>query len=298
MPQELHTELQAALAAVRAKRAFNENQWIEAKCRMLNDYMTRCGLKACVINMSGGVDSSITAALCKHAMEMSGSPIKKVLAIAQPIKSTASIQGRAFETAHAIGVDIITVDQSSIFDQLQPLVDGALGMQGNQFAKGQLKSYMRTPVAFYTAQVLSANGLPAIVIGTGNMDEDGYLFYFCKAGDGISDIQLIADLHKSEVFRAARALGVPQSVLVAPPSADLWDGQTDEDEIGASYDFVELYTSILAYPKPDQERIVGGFGPEARAQFDRLGALIEGIHRRNKHKEKFPINLNVLAPLF
>lgn len=74
-----------------------------------------------------------------------------------------------------------------------------------------------------------------MVVGTGNLgeacgflinlaDEDGYLLYFCKAGDGVSDIQLIADLHKSEVFKVAKEIKVPRSVLEAAPSADLWEG--------------------------------------------------------------------------
>jgi hypothetical protein len=53
----------------------------------------------------------------------------------------------------------------------------------------------------------------------------GYLLYFCKAGDGTVDLQLIWDLHKSEVFAVGAYLGVPESILVAPPSADLWEGQ-------------------------------------------------------------------------
>ena len=59
-------------------------------------------------------------------------------------------------------------------------------------------------------------------------DEDGYLRYFCKAGDGVVDVQLIADLHKSEVFQVAKYLEIPEEIRVAPPSADLWEGQTDE----------------------------------------------------------------------
>jgi NH3-dependent NAD+ synthetase len=59
-----------------------------------------------------------------------------------------------------------------------------------------MRSYMRTPVGYYCAQLLSQAGTPCVVMGTGNRDEDGYLAYFCKAGDGVVDIQLIADLHK------------------------------------------------------------------------------------------------------
>lgn len=94
---------------------------------------------------------------------------------------------------------------------------------------------MRTPVGFYAAQLLSQNGTPAIVVGTGNKDEDGYLFYFCKAGDGVADIQLIADLHKSEVawtslsmihhsmmsYRRRRCLPLEESSTYLNPSSML-----------------------------------------------------------------------------
>ena len=76
------------------------------------------------------------------------------------------------------------------------------------------------------------------------MDEDGYLAYFCKAGDGVVDVQLISDLHKSEVFTVAKYLGVTESILNALPSADLWDEQEDEKELGFSYDFIEFYTGV------------------------------------------------------
>ena len=72
-----------------------------------------------------------------------------------------------------------------------------------------------------------------------------FFFFFFFLGDGVVDIQLIGDLHKSEVFKVGRVVGVPESVLSAPPSADLWDGQTDEEELGFSYDFVELWTTYL-----------------------------------------------------
>jgi NAD+ synthase (glutamine-hydrolysing) len=68
-----------------------------------------------------------------------------------------------------------------------------------------------------------------LVFLLGNYDEDGYLRYFCKAGDGTVDVQMIADLHKSEVFLVAKELGVSQNILVAPPTADLWEGTINDD---------------------------------------------------------------------
>ena len=139
-----------------------------------------------------------------------GSGIERVMAIAQPISSTESIQNRAYEVTESLSAtfksecECITVNQTELHATLSGMVDKAVGIEGGGFAKGQLRSYMRTPVGYYVAQLLSQNGTPCVVMGTGNYDEDGYLMYYCKAGDGVVDVQLIADLHKSEVFQAGQ----------------------------------------------------------------------------------------------
>jgi NAD+ synthase (glutamine-hydrolysing) len=122
-------------------------------------------------------------------------------------------------------------------------------------------------------------------MGTGNMDEDGYLAYFCKAGDGVVDVQLISDLHKSEVFKVAEALGVPEATRVAPPSADLWEGQTDEDELGFSYDFVELWTGwVIKASEAERTAWRATLDKENLKQLDDWGAAAEKVHKRNHHK--------------
>lgn len=170
-------------------------------------------------------------------MQHPNSPIRKVYGIAQPIKSTEKIWKRALELEQVYAgggggqihmdrsVHIVTVDQSDIHTLIQERTEQAMGIKSGDFSSGQLKSYMRTPVGFFSAQLLSQSGYPCIVLGTGNYDEDGYLYYFCKAGDGVADVQLIADLHKSEVFKVGKELNVPSSILGAPPSADLWAGK-------------------------------------------------------------------------
>lgn len=290
---ELHQDLKQALSKVRQRRNFNAEEWIDKKTDLFNDYMRKHNLKACLVSVSGGIDSAATLGLMLAASKKPNSPIKKVLGIAQPIHSTGSIWKRAYECGEKMGAEIITVDQSSLFDQLSESVEKAVGVAGNEFSRGQLKSYMRTPVGFYAAQLLSQSGYPCIVLGTGNRDEDGYLYYFCKAGDGVADVQLINDLHKSEVFTIAEKLGVPESVLRAPPSADLWNGQTDEDELGFSYDFVELLTEYLDYSKEDQEQMLNGFSEEGLRQFRELEQKAVAVHKRNSHKEDYPYNINV-----
>jgi len=249
-----------------------------------------------VVSVSGGVDSAVTLALCKRAAEMKGSPIKRILGVAQPIYSSGWALSRARALCKQCEVPMIVVDQTNLHAQLSGLVDTAIKITGKSFATGQLRSYMRTPVGYYCAQLLTQAGNPAVVMGTGNRDEDGYLAYFCKAGDGVVDIQLIADLHKSEVFKIGQALGtIPNSILVAAPSADLWDGQTDEEELGFTYAFIELLTGYY-HPLSDSDRQLfeKSLSAPALQQFNKWKTAAEGVHRRNKHKLSGPINLNVL----
>ena len=98
----------------------------------------------------------------------------KSIGVAQPIHSTDKIWKRALLLSNPpINAEVVTVDQTAVHDQLVSIVDSAVGITGNKFATGQLRSYQRTPVGYYVAQLLSQAGFPAIVMGTGN-----YGFYF------------------------------------------------------------------------------------------------------------------------
>eukprot|EP01083_Nonionella_stella_P042803 115536_1 len=296
-PPELHAELEAKLSKIREIRNFNASLWIKEKCTMFNDYMRKCGLKACVVSLSGGVDSAVMLGLMKYASKMKDSPLEKVLAISQPIHSSQWAYDRAHACAKQLDCDIITVDQTSIFNDLKALIDKQVGIKGGSFQSGQLRSYMRTPSAYYVAQCISQTGLPCVVMGTGNKDEDGYLAYFCKAGDGVVDVQLIADIHKSEVFKVGKELGVPNSILDAAPSADLWDGQTDEDELGFTYDFIELWTNYLEYDDKEKEEFKKDLNVDALKQLEEWGEKAVKIHNRNKHKLDSPKNINITFPM-
>jgi NAD+ synthase (glutamine-hydrolysing) len=176
-PNGLTPQLNEKLLSMRDKRKFVAKEWVVQKAGMLNHYMSQAGLKACTISVSGGVDSAVMYGLCTIASKMPGSPIQRVVGVAQPIHSTASIWRRALELPAAFGGEVVTVDQTSLHTQLDGIVTAALGVTSKPFASGQLRSYMRTPVGYYVAQLLSQEGTPAIVMGTGNQDEDGYLMY-------------------------------------------------------------------------------------------------------------------------
>ncbi|CAG9580267.1 putative NAD+ synthase [Leishmania major strain Friedlin] len=288
----LHPELQRVLKENRRTRAFDPAAWIEMKCAKLNDYMQRCGLKACVTSVSGGIDSAVVLAMCAHAMRAHNSPIQKNVGLCQPIHSSDWALRRGKENIAACGATEVVVDQTALHTELATLVERAAGIEGGAFARGQLRSYMRTPPGFYVAQLLTQEGTPAVVMGTGNKDEDFYLGYFCKAGDGVVDVQIISDLHKSEVLLVAEVLGVPENTRHAAPSADLWEGQTDEDELGFPYDFVELFTEwYLKQRETTKIKFLNSLCDEARNQFERYVAACELVHRRNAHKLQGQVNL-------
>src|SRR4029079_19460688 len=112
------------------------------------------------------------------------------------------------------------------------------------------------------------------VVGTTNRDEGAYLGFFGKASDAMVDLQPISDLHKSEVRALARLLAVPAAVIDAEPSGDVWDGRTDAQMIGATYDDVEL---VLRLRELEMD-------PAAVAELRGASAAVDRLHRTNAHK--------------
>ena len=78
------------------------------------------------------------------------------------------------------------------------------------------------------------------------------------------------------------------------PSADLWDGQTDEEELGFSYDFVELFTSVQKWDEAKRNAAIAALSADAKAEWDKCTEAIVAVHNRNKHKLNSPLNINIL----
>jgi NAD+ synthase len=193
----------------------------------IRDRVREAGARGCVVGLSGGIDSSVVGALCKRAFPEAS------LGLIMPYTSADDdFTDRARELARSLDIQALIHPIGEAHERLA----GSFFSQSDVAARepeslaiplGNLRSRLRMCTLY-----LYANTRNYVVAGTGNKDEDHGIGYFTKYGDGGVDISPIADFHKSEVYQLGQALGIPLRILEAAPSAGLWDGQSDEDELG------------------------------------------------------------------
>jgi NAD+ synthase len=211
----------------------------------IHDEITRAGYSRAVVNLSGGIDSAVSFIL---AVEALGAP--NVLAIRLPYRSSSA---DSLEHAQLLidqtGSPSITI---SITDMVDPLINREAGM--SDVRKGNIMARARMIVAYDQSEVFKG-----LVTGTGNKTEI-LLGYTTLFGDSACAINPLGDLYKTQVRQLAHALGIPEAILSKPPSADLWAGQTDEGELGFTYENVDklLYLLVDQRYRPE-ECIEAGF---------------------------------------
>jgi len=221
------------------------------------------GTKGLVVGLSGGIDSAVVGFLIKKAFPQNS------IGVIMPCKSNEKDKKDGIEVAKTAGLEHIIVDLTSEQDDILIKVCGALGSQGydvdrnRRLTDANLRARMRMSTLYAVA-----NSLNYLVVGTDNAAEV-YTGYFTKYGDGGVDIIPIANLPKREVYEWARQLGVPQAVLDRPPSAGLWEGQTDENEMGTTYNMID-------------DLLEGKEIPEEHRK------IIEELNKRTEHKRKMP----------
>jgi len=288
--ETMNGEFATALHEIRARRGFDAAECLARKVELINNYCRAHKLSGLVVGVSGGIDSAVVLGLVSVASRMEGSPISRIVAASLPffVDQGASDQDRARDRAKAVAkafnAEFVVPDLSATFEAARRAVSESSHLRGNAWADGQLVAYLRTPALYYLSALLSASGTPAIVCGTTNRDEGSYLGFFGKASDGMVDLQIISDLHKSEVYRLGELLKVPMGTLGAAPTGDVYDGKTHLEMIGAPYDFVELYTALLCLNEKERTEAVRTLSPGALRQFEEWGARIEEMHRYNLHK--------------
>lgn len=233
----------------------------------LRDAVTKAGFERAVIGLSGGLDSALAAFLIAEALGP-----ENVLALRMPYRASSQDSlDDAQAVIDALGVRSDTVDITPMVDPLLArFPDAARVRQGNIMAR------MRMIVLFDQSAAFDA-----LVIGTSNKTEF-LLGYTTIYGDNAAAVQPIADLYKTQVRQLARALSLPPRVIEKPPSADLWAGQTDEADLGFTYEQADQLLYLLV----DERYSVD----EAAAEgFER--ALVERVWRRvrlNHYKRTMP----------
>lgn len=226
----------------------------------LREQVANSGTKGILVGLSGGIDSSVVAHLIKRAFP------DNAYGVILPCKSNPKDAADGEAAAHAAGLDYTTIDLTEVHEILHGQVLDKMASKPTENARltdANLRARLRMTTLYGIA-----NHMNYLVAGTDNAAEI-LTGYFTKYGDGGVDILPIANLTKREVFEWGRILGVPQSVLDRAPSAGLWDGQTDESEMGTTYQMIDDYLEGKAIPEADK-------------------AIIERLHARSAHKRQMP----------
>ena len=261
--------IERMLARYRLRRGLID---IDSRARELRAFFDGSRLTAAVVGVSGGVDSAVVVALLARA----GIPTVGLLMPGSGTTDQEQATRLGREVCSRFGASPLLFDVSAVADLIGEMGE-PLGLVTDPWARGQLVSNSRTPVAYHAATLLHAAGKPAVVVGTMNRTEYR-LGYWGKANDGMVDVQPIANWYKKEVQQAGEFLGVPTAVLQATPKGDVFDGRTDEQIFGASYDFAEFYleSKKIGFDEP--------LGPAETEQFDRLSSRLEALIEYNAHK--------------
>ncbi len=191
----------------------------------IRSQLEQTGFERLVVGLSGGVDSATVAFLAARAIEP-----ENLLAVRMPYRtSDPSSEADALRVIDALGCDTQRVDITPMADPMLALVgDGE--ETATRVRRGNVLARLRMIVLYDRSAAFDA-----LVCGTSNKTEI-LLGYTTLHGDMAAAIQPIGDLYKSQLRAVATELGVPGEVIAKPSSADLWPGQTDEDELGAAYD--------------------------------------------------------------
>ncbi len=229
---------------------------IEALTGWLRAYLERAGAQGFAVGLSGGIDSAVSSALAARAVGVEG-----VLGVIMPCDSQGEDAEYAHLAAAALGLQPLTLELSPAYAALLALLP-----PGNALARANLKPRLRMTTLYYLAQARNY-----LVLGTGNRPEI-MVGYFTKYGDGGVDLEPLGELYKHEVRALARALGVPEALITRPPTAGLWPGQTDEGELGITYDELDAILAALEHGRAPQA------APEAVAKVKRL--IAGSAHKR------------------
>lgn len=260
------------------KTGFQAQKVNEYIVEWLKSYAQKAGVKGFVVGISGGIDSAVTSFLCAQTG-------LETLCVEMPIHQAPSHVNRGKEhivllKSQFSNVKSIETDLTSTFEEFKKQIPQDAEAYKLNLTLANTRARLRMLTLYYHAGIHSL-----LVAGTGNKIEDFGVGFYTKYGDGGVDISPIADLMKSEVYKLAEYLGVPNSIRIALPTDGLFgDDRSDEDQLGASYD--ELEKAMLDHENGKKATDFSGREKEVFEIYLRLNTI-------NQHKMK-PIPVCVL----
>ncbi len=229
--------------------------------------ITRTGYSRAVVGVSGGIDSAVSCVLAAHALGP-----ENVLAVRMPYKTSSPDSLADAQTLiDQLGVQSLTIP---ITEMVDPLI--AVDPDMSNIRKGNIMARARMIVLYDRSEAYRG-----LVVGTGNKTEL-LLGYTTLFGDSACALNPVGDLYKTQLRQLARAIDVPAAIIDKAPSADLWSGQTDEGELGFTYEEVDRLLYLLVDQRYSPEECV-------KAGFAELFVrkVVERV-RRNQFKRMLP----------
>lgn len=212
--------------------------------------------KDLLLGLSGGIDSAVALALAIKAVGP-----KRIKVVMLPYKENSNLLD-AVALANSYGVEFEIISIADIVEAFNC---------SDEYRKANMMARVRMTVLY--DQAMKNN---ALVVGTTNLSEY-YLGYFTKWGDGAVDLEPLMSMTKTEVFEIAKLLGLPSIFLSKKPSADLWEGQTDEDEMGLKYSEVDKIIDQY-YEQFDSMNYVERFEEFLQLKIDNTSAIYKDKH--------------------
>ncbi|MBU1158123.1 MAG: NAD+ synthase [Candidatus Thermoplasmatota archaeon] len=235
--------------------------------RFLAEKLRKIGAKGFAVGVSGGIDSAVVLKLAVRAVGK-----EKVLGILMPERDSPKDDVRdAEDLCKAEGVKHRTIDITKIVDEYASVLEKA-----DKKALANVKARCRMTILYHYAGAESR-----LVLGTSNKSEL-LVGYFTKFGDGGADLEPIGDLYKTEVRQLAEKLGVPEGIRKKAPSAGLWKGQTDEKEMGITYERLDSILHGIELGQSDKT-----IAENAETTVKEV-LRIERTIRLSSHKRKLP----------